>query len=544
MRWTGMMPLCLVNISCRAYPRAITIIALVFLSLAHLIVAAITPAAAATFLYSQMSYAAQVEERGQLQLAQNQKRSSQPRSRFNHLKTGFALTGAHRSVKCESCHVRGIFKDTPTLCVGCHSRSSRIATTTKPANHVPSGPECDLCHTPTVWTTARFNHNSLGLRGTPRECVRCHNGQTASGKPGSHVPTTASCDSCHSTRAWAPASAFDHAGVAPGTCAQCHNGNRATGKPGTHVPTTASCDSCHTTTAWKPATFDHGTVAPGTCAQCHNGQTASGKPGTHVPTTASCDNCHTTTAWRPATFDHSTVAPGTCAQCHNGTTASGKPSNHVATTASCDNCHSTTAWLPATFDHSTVAPGTCATCHNGTTASGKPSNHVATTASCDNCHSTTAWLPATFDHTAVAPGTCATCHNGTTATGKSSSHFVTTRSCDACHSTTSWLPTLNYSHTSPFFPGGHPTLTCIRCHTTNSEVISWQFAAYKPDCAGCHADDYKPEKHKKTNVPTRILYTVGELKDCSGSCHEYTDNTFTTILKTRSGKHSASKGGW
>jgi hypothetical protein len=320
----------------RVYPRAVTIIALSLSFLALPISAVVTPAAAATLLYSETLDTAGADKLSQLQLAQKQERTSQSNSRFDHLQTGFSLTGAHRSVRCESCHVRGIFTGTPKLCVGCHSRASRIATTVKPAKHIPSSPECDLCHTPTVWSIARFNHNTPGLGGTPRACIRCHNGTTATGKPGNHLPTTASCDSCHST-----------------------------------------------------------------------------------------------TAWRPATFDHSTVAPGTCASCHNGTTATGKPSGH----------------------------------------------------------------------------------------------FVTTRSCDACHSTSRWLPVLNYSHTSPFFPSGHrASVTCDRCHTANSEVISWRFAAYKPDCAGCHADDYRSDPHKGASV--------SQLRDCSGACHK------------PPGKHRPGDGGW
>ena len=29
---------------------------------------------------------------------------------FDHLKTGFALTGAHQNQRCESCHQAGVFK--------------------------------------------------------------------------------------------------------------------------------------------------------------------------------------------------------------------------------------------------------------------------------------------------------------------------------------------------------------------------------------------------------------------------------------------------
>jgi hypothetical protein len=37
---------------------------------------------------------------------------------------------------------------------------------------------------------------------------------------------------------------------------------------------------------------------------------------------------------------------------------------------------------------------------------------------------------------------------------------------------------------------------------------------------------------------------VAELKDCSGSCHVYTNSTFTTILRSRSGEHRATGGGF
>jgi hypothetical protein len=168
---------------------------------------------------------------------------------------------------------------------------------------------------------------------------------------------------------------------------------------------------------------------------------------------------------------------------------------------------------------------------------------VVTTASCDTCHRTTAWLPATFSHTGVVAGTCATCHNGTSARGKSASHFATTRSCDACHATTAWLPVRPYAHLSPFYKPHNSGVTCASCHKSNSEVATWTFAAYKPDCAGCHASRFKPDAHKKVDSPT-VLYTVAELKDCTGSCHTYTNTTFTTILKARSGKHRSTDGGF
>ncbi|MEO5692273.1 MAG: hypothetical protein ABIQ72_04045 [Usitatibacter sp.] len=350
---------------------------------------------------------------------------------------------------------------------------------------------------------------------------------------GSHIRVR--CETCHA------------GGIFKGTsrdCASCHRpGSRiaTTAKPSNHVQSSDACETCHQPRAWTPATFSHDTVAPGTCASCHNGTQAPAKPAGHVATNASCDSCHRPNAWKPATFTHSGVVPGTCASCHNGFTATGKTASHVPTSASCDSCHRTTAWKPANFSHTGVVPGTCASCHNGSTATGKTASHVPTSASCDSCHRTTAWKPATFSHTGVVPGTCATCHNGTTATGKNASHFVTSRSCDACHRTAGWAPATTYSHVSPFYKQHQSGLACASCHKSNNKVVPWPFAAYRPDCAGCHAADFKPDEHKKVDSP-RILYTAGQLKDCTGSCHTYTDATFTRIRTSRSGQHRATSG--
>ena len=239
--------------------------------------------------------------------------------------------------------------------------------------------------------------------------------------------------------------------------------------------------------------------------------------------------------------------PKQCSSCHiqgGRIVAPAKPSNHIRTNASCDACHSTATFLGARFNHSGIVAG-CASCHNGTTAKGKPSNHIVTTATCETCHkSTSTFIGAVFSHATVAPGTCATCHNGSTATGKPSNHFVTTRSCDACHRTTAWIPVTTYSHASPFYKEHGSGVSCNACHTGNSEVIPWPNVTYKPDCAACHAPKFKPDAHTKTTSPSTILYTVLELRNCAGSCHEYTDNTFTTIKSSRTAQHRPTDGGF
>ena len=43
---------------------------------------------------------------------------------FDHLSTAFPLTGAHVSVDCESCHIRGRFKGrNRPLCDGTHKKA-------------------------------------------------------------------------------------------------------------------------------------------------------------------------------------------------------------------------------------------------------------------------------------------------------------------------------------------------------------------------------------------------------------------------------------
>lgn len=160
---------------------------------------------------------------------------------FDHSTTRFPLVGAHMNVRCETCHARGIFRGTPLACANCHIQGSGIATTFKPYNHIPTTATCDTCHNTNTWSGVRFNHSMV----TPGTCVNCHNGSMASGKIGNHIPTTLSCDHCHMLQTWS-GGRFDHAGVTSG-CFMCHNGVMAQGAPAVGHPggTNPSCELCH-----------------------------------------------------------------------------------------------------------------------------------------------------------------------------------------------------------------------------------------------------------------------------------------------------------
>jgi len=353
---------------------------------------------------------------------------------FDHDSTRFPLAGFHRFVECETCHINGRFKGSPTDCSGCHG----------PASLIPGG-----------------------------------------GKPLNHIFSTQACEDCHQSGTWQTVHRVEHSQTL-GTCNACHNNIMAPGKPDTHPITQANCDTCHTTQIWTIARFNHdGITAP-------------------------------------------------CSSCHNGTQATGKNPEHLVTSEECDTCHNTRAWSPAEFDHSNIMQA-CSSCHNGVSATGKHANHIATSGECDDCHSSNAWIPANFDHDLIT-GSCSSCHNGIMAQGKDSGHFVTTLDCDQCHSVNAWQPA-NYVHTGAGYPGDHRrALECNDCHTGNMETLIWPHPSYQPDCAACHANDFDMDEHKKVDTPT-IFYNVSELRDCEGACHRYTDGSFTTIERARTGEH-------
>ncbi|NOU01384.1 MAG: hypothetical protein HOO95_07415 [Gallionella sp.] len=315
-------------------------------------------------------------------------------SDFNHMSTGFPLTGAHANVVCVTCHTGGIFKGTNAACDGCHALGKRVVATPKSTSHLVTDAPCESCHFNTVtFLGARYNHSAA----KPEQCSSCHNARIAQGKPSSHNSgnkATDSCDHCHRTSAYIPAS-WNHVGVAPGTCTTCH-GVSSTGKPASHTTVakaTYQCDECHSFIGWIPAKYKHNT--PGICANCHNGSVAIGKPVSHSPIAIKginpCEDCHKTQGWLPAVYIHN--APGLCESCHDGVKAMGRSPAHIDIgTSGCSECHtSTLTWLGAIgskpANHIPYNTGTkCNTCHIGATVVTGAALHANVSPSCKTCH--------------------------------------------------------------------------------------------------------------------------------------------------------------
>ncbi|HLW97862.1 MAG TPA: hypothetical protein VKR82_04395 [Candidatus Acidoferrales bacterium] len=441
-------------------------------------------------------------------------------AKFDHLKfTGYALTGAHATLDCLSCHIGGKYQGTPTDCFSCHVKDFN-GTTNPPHAQAGIPTTCSTCHTTVAWSPATFDHSktSFPLTGahaavpcaschingnftsTPTDCFSCHvkdfNGTTNPNHSQAGIPTT--CAVCHTTSAWQPAT-FDH---------------NKTSFPLTGAHVSVPCSSCHINNNYSSI--------PSDCYSCHtkdfNGTTNPPHASTGIPTT--CAVCHNTSAWQPATFDHSktsfpltgahitvacalchingnyTTTPSDCYSCHtkdfNGTTNPPHVSAGIPTT--CATCHSTTAWQPATFDHNKTA---------------FPLTGFHVTVPCTSCH-----LNGNFTN---APTDCYGCHkpdyDGTNAPPHAAAGFATT--CQTCHTTTSWAGVV-FNHATTGFPltGTHVTTPCASCHINNNYSLT------DPTCKACHTPDYNG-----TNNPPHAAASYP--LDCT-LCHNTVNWTSST----------------
>src|SRR5437764_986226 len=476
---------------------------------------------------------------------------------FDHLTTGFELTGQHRDLPGESCHVNSIFQGTPKECGACHGIGSLVRATSKPASHILSTDQCGACHTPIAWNPAvNFDHTQA--RGS---CSTCHNGTMAQGKGPTHIVTDLECDACHTTLSWAGAM-FTHVGVTSG-CATCHDGVHADGLAANHFPIGTGgagvpCEACHSTTeftTWAVASMNHSAAVALSCASCH--ETAN-FVGMHPSTdTAAGDS-------RPsAKLDSLHPTTGDCAQCHDTTTFSqsaSRPANHIPTSAPCLQCHTTAgnyALYSVTATHQGVTG--CLSCHGSSTGPfagpppgntitivGAPANHFPVgSLDCNGsgCHttgnvnaggfklgtaSTSSPTLTIVGHTTVAAAvsSCATCHESAPYVGMMASSATAwgdsrpqafdklhpvAGDCSGCHTTT---PTFATDMTPSAKPANHipTTAPCTQCHTTANDYAQYSSLGTHQGltgCLSCHGPTAaKPSNHLPTTAACAQCHTT------------------------------------
>ena len=450
--------------------------------------------------------------------------------KFDHVKTGFNLTGAHATARCVTCHINNVLKGTPRECASCHIAGNRMSAIAKPtSNHLITNEPCGTCHKTSLWSPAFFSHVGVAT-GT---CKTCHNGSQASGLPRGHTSTNSSCDSCHKTTDWLQA-AFSHKGIVNG-CSTCHGqtfqGSTPTPKPAKHMVTSADCSDCHITTSFV-------TLKPGANIPLPSG---------HFPTTQTCGACHRGASFIPGIMNHVGIT-GNCEQCHGstiswlGVTTRSKPGGHMVTSLQCATCHTSTSTFtlnanailpmpaghlpslkPCSTCHSTYGPGSgvmnhigintgCASCHTGqsfpvgqgVSPLPKPptSSHIPSTTPCELCHSPTStsgggFFGAVMNHTGITAN-CSSCHydnNGYTGAKTKLDflgHMATTADCSTCHSPSSTQPGGFAGATGGVLPANHVPATepCSICHTNGytGGTTLHNHIVIASNCVRCHSD--------------------------------------------------------
>ena len=408
-------------------------------------------------------------------------------------------------------------------CSACHGSTAAFSGIDKPANHIPysTSATCDACHTSSdyavVPTLAAIHANA---QSASANCAQCHGSSAASfaipavgfsivGLPGNHLPTTASCETCH---------------VGPGSSVPVlpvPNGAKFSGSTMSHAGIGSGCSSCHlpagqtasfagiNTIVGMPATSPVGTNAHlpsgSKCENCHLGSLPSG----NVPANASKAPPGTAFATPAPTGVqiHAGVTSG-CAACHDtGMVWMGVAAYPISPTiktagASYNGFQTRPKATSSSFNVADAAhpnSGDCSLCHSSTTAFtsvDKPANHIpySVSATCTSCHTSTDYsltptLAAIHANAPSTTGNCNQCHGSAAASfaipsanfaivGLPGNHIPTAASCEVCHvgagSSIAALPVPNGAR----FSGStmsHAGITnnCASCHLPAGQTASF-----------------------------------------------------------------------
>ena len=387
--------------------------------------------------------------------------------RFDHARTGWALTGAHGRATCQSCHatpavnagpdakgvLKPLWKPVPHAdCVACHKDPH--------AGHFTGA--CARCHTTEAWAkvdTKGFDHE-----------------QTRYPLRGRHASVR--CESCHDAR---------HGGRHPrfAACADCHDDAHA--GQATIAGRASDCAVCHDVRGFAVSTWP---VA-------EHQRTRYALDGAHA--TVACAGCHTRASERSSeasTLGRARVrmrpSHNVCGDCHAdphaGRFTIGGARPHQA---GCLACHSMAAFVPSTYDGRAHADCVfplegghratpCQRCH---AELDKPRGHSTLLGSRD-----LRALP--FDSRARA---CRDCHDDA-----HGGQFAARRdkgACESCHDFAAFSPATRFDHDRDaafHLQGAHTRTACAACHRSGRMADGVTRVIWRPtpkDCESCHAPD-------------------------------------------------------
>jgi hypothetical protein len=417
---------------------------------------------------------------------------------FDHSKTTFELTGAHKKIDCGDCHREKFMNNSlpkkksntylglKSECTFCHEDFHQ--------NTLGTG--CEKCHTTDFFKPAsKFNHNAAEFLLTGAhlnvDCVRCHPAEKRNGKSFRKFREiiSSNCSSCHKDV---------HQGRFGNDCRKCHVttsfknivedsfDHNKTNFPLLGKHKFVNCIGCHKTSLSKISEFQN-------CIGCHSdyhkGEFAFNDSD------KDCSECHTVNGFKPSTFSiekHSqTKFPlaGShlavpCENCHYKNSE-----HHFRIKTDCISCHQNVHKNEISEKY--MGGFDCSSCHNtilwsevkfGHSKTGFPLEDKHLNVSCRGCHFKNEELKF-----ASTDSECITCHNDI--------HFgqfeeAGVSKCERCHTFVNWLP-YQFDHNKSRFPleGAHLKLDCSRCHkqaTSNGNIfIKYKIEKFK--CADCHS---------------------------------------------------------
>ncbi len=419
---------------------------------------------------------------------------------FDHRKTGYELTGAHKNLSCSDCHNKKFISDQKlknknftylglnTKCTSCHNDIHQKTV----------GNNCERCHnTSSFKSEIKFDHNetSFPLIGSHKSvnCINCHKPSTINNSRIIKFVNLQknTCNDCHEDV---------HKGKFGNNCLHCHNyiSFRSVSKQGfdhskTNFPLKGkhqfvNCQDCHHQKLTTP-------IKHNLCIDCHSDYhkgefTLNNK-------IRDCKDCHSEDGFTPSRF---TI------ELHQELKFR-LTGGHLA--VECKSCHyKNNEWK---FRFSSF---TCVSCHSNVHKD-EISQRFIENNKCENCHNTSNWQVNNFDHNQtkfVLIGkhlsiSCSDCHIIKTDAGKihkfksikneclschEDYHYTQYNSneCSNCHTFEGWKPTI-FDHNAANFKleGAHLKVDCIKCHPVQKRNDRGNFILFKTrrvKCIECH----------------------------------------------------------
>jgi len=397
--------------------------------------------------------------------------------RFDHGKTGYALTGKHAGKECDVCHTtkyiadatvrEGLAKEPqrktllglPTACKSCHFDEHR--------GQIKGA--CDTCHTTAGWKPAPgFSHTktTFALLGkhAPAPCAKCH------------VTLT---DEAFEAGAFPPPRAATYVkftGVAHAACLDCHKDFHE-GKLG------AVCERCHSADGWRK-------LKAGGIDQAFHARTRFPLLGLHV--SVPCARCHGPFPGVPVKYKG--LPFEACTSCHFDAHFGQLTRNNE--TPACTNCHDNQGFVPPRYEPAQHAQ----------TRFALAGAHVAV--ACVRCHAKFPELGADYaDAMAAAQkkglavkvsytklrqdgdlARCETCHrdpHGGQLVNKPAG-------CAGCHEVRDFRRlTFMHDRDSSFaLSGKHAQAPCVGCHARDPVTGIVRYKPVPTACAACHRDPH------------------------------------------------------